>query len=85
MEWNQEKYVVPELRCFSVHAIDRRSDGATTEEEVVSLQEGEPRKSYFDIPPDFTERSPRELNDAYTRKFGQKLWSEAAVKVMERR
>ena len=30
MEWTQEKYVVPELRCFSVHTIDRRSDWTRT-------------------------------------------------------
>ena len=85
MEWTHERYVIPELRCFSIHTIDRRSDGATTEEEVISLKEGKPPASYFDVPPDYTERSPRELNDAYTRKFRQELWSEAAVKTMERR
>ena len=87
MEWIHERYVVPELRCFSMHTIDRRSDGAVTEEEVVSFQEGEPPESYFYVPPGYVERSPRELNEAYAKKFGkgQEFWPQPAVLGMERR
>jgi hypothetical protein len=87
LEWKHERYIVPELRCFSMHTIDQRSDGATTEEEVVSFQEGEPLASYFDVPPDYVDRSPLELNEAYAKKFGkgQEFWGEPALKGMERR
>ena len=87
MEWIHERYVVPELRCFSMHTIDRRSDGAVTEEEVVSFQEGEPPAAYFSVPLDYVERSPRELNEAYAKKFGkgQEFWPERMVVGMERR
>ena len=86
-EWTHERYVVPELRCFSMHTIDRRSDGAITEEEDVSFQEGEPPEFYFGVPPDYVERSPLELNEAYATKcgVGQQFWPEPAVQGMERR
>jgi hypothetical protein len=64
-----ERWMIPELGCLSVKEIDT-SHGARNVEVVESLQEGEPDRSWTEVPQDYTERSPAAVDDLLKRTTG---------------
>jgi hypothetical protein len=65
-----ERWMIPELDCFTVKEI-YRSAGARTEEVVESLEEGEPDRALAAVPAEYTERSPATVDDLHQKATGQ--------------
>jgi hypothetical protein len=65
-----DEWIAPELACFAMKDIFTAGDGPWNRKTVVSLKEGEPSSSLFEIPPDFVERSPDQLNALWKSTFG---------------
>jgi hypothetical protein len=65
-----ERWMIPELDCFSVKEI-YRSAGARTEEVVESLEEGEPDRSWTAVPAEYTERSPATVDGLLQKATGK--------------
>lgn len=65
---NVEKWTIAALRCFTSKRIAKLGDGARNELVTDSLQEGDPPTTLFDIPPDYVERSPAEVEAIFKAK-----------------
>jgi hypothetical protein len=78
-----ERWMIPELDCFTVKEI-YRSSGARTEEIVESLEAGEPDRTLAAVPADYTERSPAAVDDLCSKATGSPAFGYAWGKKMER-
>jgi len=78
-----ERWMIPELDCFSVKEIDT-SSGARNVKVVQSLQEGEPDRSLMAVPPDYTERSPAAVEDLREKTTGEGAFGRGLVGGMEK-
>lgn len=67
--WKQDRWMVRELRCFSVKQIDVNGP-SRNERLVTSLTLGEPPQSALSPPEGFVERSPAEAAKAYALATG---------------
>lgn len=82
--WKEDRWMIRDLRCFSVKEIDIA--GASRDETIVtSLALGEPPRSVLSAPEDFVERSPFEVAKAYALATGgSQLFSAQALKKLTR-
>lgn len=74
-----EAWVVPELGCYPLRRSELRSDGPHNEIEVTRLSEGEPHGRMFDVPAEYTERSPSGLSAEWAGRFGHKFWNNDSI------
>jgi hypothetical protein len=52
----------------------------------MSVTLGEPSAEYFNVPSDYQERGPAELNEEFAKKFpGQQLYDQAALDRLQKR
>jgi len=80
----QDAWVAPYLACFALKQIDATNFGPWNRTTVLSIIEGEPPSSMFDIPPEYVERSPSQLNTAWGAIFhGSQFWSDGALANVE--
>jgi hypothetical protein len=68
-------WVAPDLDCFPVrqtYAVldSKKQVGLHHDTVVTKIEMGEPPSSMFVVPPDYTERSPLEIQTEYARKYG---------------
>ncbi len=81
-----ERWVAPDLGCFALRASITFPQGARNEERVLALMEQEPPPELFQIPSDYTERSPAEIEVLYGARYpGHALWGKKMVEVLEER
>jgi hypothetical protein len=79
--WREERWMIRELRCFSVKEIDV-AGAAKNEHETMSLVLGEPPRSVLSAPAGYVERSPAEAAKAYAMaKGGDQLFGGALSKL----
>jgi hypothetical protein len=69
-----DKWLAPSLSCFKLKEVYSTADGAWNEKIAVSLTEGEPQASMFEIPSDYIERSPSQIADVWTVVFPGSIW-----------
>src|SRR5580693_8166171 len=69
-----DKWLAPYLSCFTLKEVYSTTDGAWNEKTAVSLTEGEPQASMFEIPSDYIERSPSQIADVWTVVFPSSIW-----------
>lgn len=81
----EESWRVPELNCFAVKEIAKRSDGAEIIRDVTFLTEGPPSDDLFTIPADYTERSPLTVEHLYEGKFHRAFWGESIAAGLEKK
>jgi hypothetical protein len=76
-------WVAPELDCYPMESSIVFRSGAHNETKVTSIQEGEPPDSVFQVPPDFVERSPEELQALHAQKYaGRKLFGDQMLETI---
>jgi hypothetical protein len=78
----KERWIIPELECFPVKSIVRRGT-AHNEINAITLNEGEPSRDLAFVPPDYTERSPAEIEQIYFRSMGEPLFGSAFAQRLE--
>jgi len=78
-----ERWMIPELDCFSVKEIFT-SSGARNVTVVESLQEGEPDRSLMAVSPDYTERSPAAVEDLREKATGEWAFGRGLVGRVEK-
>jgi hypothetical protein len=76
----RERWIIPELECFPVKSIEGRGV-AHNEINTISLNEGEPSRDLAFIPPDYVERSPKEIEDIYFQSTGKPLFGTFALRL----
>lgn len=68
-----ERWLAPDLNCLLLreHVITTESDGTETQffREAVSIKRGEPPVEYFEIPSNYAERGPAEVNSEVEKRF----------------
>lgn len=69
-QWIQERWMIPELECFSVKEINTVPGGAHNELIAASLTEGEPSRDLARPPSGYIERSPISVEQAYKEQTG---------------
>jgi hypothetical protein len=69
-----DRWFAPNLSCFTLKEVYSTASGAWNEKNAVSLIEGEPKASMFEIPPDYVERSPSQIAAAWTAVFPGSVW-----------
>lgn len=79
-DWKEDRWIIPQLRCFSVKEID--DFGSSHNELIVtSLVLGEPPRSALSAPEGYTERSPAELVKEYAiANGGEQLFGARVLK-----
>lgn len=82
-------WAAPGLDCFvfsqtAVHYTDGQPDAKNTLETLFVIP-GEPSASLFTAPPNFVERSPSQIADEYTRRFGPRPFSDSVLQRSEER
>lgn len=79
-----DEWIAPYLACFTLKEIFAVSWGAWNRSTVVSLTEGEPPTSMFDIPDGYVERSPSEMAAKWTDTFpGSKYVPDSSIRNMD--
>jgi hypothetical protein len=79
-----DEWIAPDLACFSLKKIFAASWGAWNRTTVVSLTEGEPPTSMFDIPAGYVERSPSGLETAWSGIFrGSQFLPDSSIRNMD--
>jgi hypothetical protein len=67
-------WVAPKLDCFplrkTVTLLDAKQPGRHSDSVVTSIQQGDPPDSLFVVPPEYSERSPLEIQSEYARISG---------------
>jgi hypothetical protein len=82
----REWLVAPGLDCHPLRQTLAFSDGAHNETVTLSVDVGEPAKSLFQIPSDYVERSPKELEALYESMFpGHFLYPASVLDFVESR
>ncbi|HEY1205856.1 MAG: hypothetical protein ABSH46_02310 [Bryobacteraceae bacterium] len=85
-KWHISSWVAPALNCLEMRREDHWSDGAHNEAEITQLEQGEPREKLFELPSGYVERSPAEVEAAYTAKYpGKSFWGERTATRLETR
>jgi hypothetical protein len=77
---NATRWLAVDLNCLPLreHAVLR--DGREVSREAISVTPGEPPAEYFQVPANFQERGPADLNEEFAKKFpGQQLYDQAAL------
>jgi hypothetical protein len=68
-----ERWFAPELGCFALKETITHSGGTpSTTREVIFVLRGEPPSSLFEVPSNYTERSPSEVLAEFARRFGKR-------------
>jgi hypothetical protein len=81
-----ERLVAPELNCHPLRESVTFPEGGRNETRVLALEDGEPPASLFQIPTDYIERSPTEMEAAYSARYpGHALWGEKMAQTLEQR
>ena len=81
-----DEWIAPRLACFVLKEIFTESSGPWNRRTVVSLTEGEPPSSMFNIPPEYVERSPREMAAKWSDTFpGSKFLPDSSIRNMDQR
>jgi len=83
-----EFWLAPALDCFRLREVLASGTiggdiARTTEREVIFVIPGEPSPALFQIPPDYTERSPSQVAAEFARRFGRKVMSDAQLKLRD--
>jgi hypothetical protein len=80
------RWVAPALDCYPLESSVLFRSGAHNETKVTSIQEGDPPDSAFQVPTDFVERSPEELQAVYAQKYpGLKFFGDKEMETMKAR
>jgi len=83
-DWITERWMAPDLGCFTMHEIDMAS-GAKTETTVVSIREGEPSRDLLNAPPGYVERSPDDIETRYKAFTGERtLWGPSLLQKLRK-
>lgn len=79
-------WVAPDLDCYPLSEILSSARGSRNVTWVERVDVGTPPQTLFDVPSDYTERSPMEIEAAYKAKYpGHALFGEKSVAVLEQR
>lgn len=83
----REAWIAPSLNCYPLQMTLTSSTGAQQEHSVIELQEGEPPDSAFDIPPEYLEASPLQMEAAWQAKYPGQVYfgSEKVANLIEER
>jgi hypothetical protein len=75
-----------DLDCYPLHVLQTFDSGSVNETEVTSIAATEPPERFFDVPTEYREISPSQVNAEYAQKYpGHSLWSGAFLQVLDRR
>lgn len=78
-------WVAPALDCYPLKKSEKFKSGSHNEFTVLSIEEGEPSASTFEIPSGYVESSPLEIEAAYVAKFpGHVLFGKMVELINER-
>jgi hypothetical protein len=81
-----ERWVARDLDCYSFQKSTTFSSGAHNEEAVVKFEQMEPDDSYFEIPGDYVQASPLQVEEMYSVKFpGHAFWGKEHASKIEQR
>jgi len=81
-----ERWVAPDLDCFALRKSEWSSTGAHNEYTVTKLEEGEPPDSMFQIPSEYLETSPLQVEAAYAARYpGHALFGESMARLVDER
>jgi len=76
-----EKWVAPELDCYSLYTKGQGSADHAGIDEVISVVHGEPDPALFEVPATYTERSMVEVAREFARRYpGHHIMTEARAK-----
>jgi hypothetical protein len=64
-----EVWLAPHLNCFALEETIRSNGKVVTKRESLFLIPGEPPDYLFQIPPNYTERSPAQVFAEFARRF----------------
>jgi len=79
-------WVAPDLDCYPLEEHVTFSNGSHNDSWLVGLDVGTPPESLFEIPPDYTERSPLQIEASYRARYpGHRLWDDRMVGIIEQR
>lgn len=78
---DQERWMIPELECFSVKEIQRKGS-SHNEINAISLNEGEPSRDLALVPSDYTERGPAAVEELH-RLAGAPLFGKGMTDKLE--
>ena len=85
----QEEWLAPELNCFPLRQVHRDSDAPVapvrTTSQVLRITPGDPDEAMFRVPPNFTERSPREPHEEIARRVRNPFETNHAIEMRTER
>jgi hypothetical protein len=80
------RWVAPSLGCLALRETQSfPATGGHNDLEIVGLNQAEPPDSAFDIPDGYVERSPAEVEAAYSAKYGKPYYGQPAVAAIDKR
>jgi hypothetical protein len=81
-----DEWIAPRLACFVLKEIFTVGGGQWNRRTVVSLTEGEPPSSMFNVPREYVERSPSEMASKWSDTFsGAKFLPDSSIRNMDQR
>jgi len=79
------RWLAVDLNCLPLREHAVWKNGREVTREAISVTLGEPPAEYFNVPSDYQERGPADLNAEFARKFpGQQLYDEVVVDRMQK-
>jgi hypothetical protein len=80
-----ENWVAPALDCYPIQETEIFPSGSRNTRSAYKIEMGEPSDAFFEMPPEYIQRSPQQLENEYKFKFGVAFWGEPAASNMQRR
>jgi hypothetical protein len=77
--------VAEQFDCYALAETVSDARGGRSETRILSFTPGDPPVALFQVPPGYTERSPRELEALWLAKYGQPYFGERALANLEAR
>jgi hypothetical protein len=81
------KWLALDLNCVSLREHYVKDDGSElvqVNREAISVQVGEPPAEYFDIPANYRERGPADIDSEMQKKFGRHVFGEGDPAVLDK-
>jgi hypothetical protein len=81
------KWLALDLNCISLRDRYVKDDGSEVVQvnrEAIYVQVGEPRADYFDIPANYQERGPADIDSEMQKKFGRHVLGEGDPAVRDK-
>ncbi len=80
-----DTWVAPALDCYPLQETETFTTGPHNSRIVYKVEPGEPPAAFFEIPPEYINRSPRQLEVEYKFLFGEAFWGEPAASNVQQR